>query len=251
MFIKHFGFQAVSKYAREVWTFVNLYSKSRGCNRFHAVLLAFELLRQRKEVLTRGIKIPTLPALEKWIKNETKLGNATLDAEVAGGNVELLPIKIWSDAVNDSVKDIVQGVPPFPLVPETLAICKERANCIVISQTPVEALEREWEEYGIQNFVEIIAGQEMGAKTKLLEFTAKGKFEPQNTLMIGDAPGDQLAAKENDALFFPINPGKEDASWDCLKKEGLDRFFSGTFAGNYQQRLLNAFEGCLPEKPGW
>ena len=33
MFIKHFSLQAVSKYAREVWEFVNLYSKTRGCNR--------------------------------------------------------------------------------------------------------------------------------------------------------------------------------------------------------------------------
>ena len=32
-FIKHFGMQAASKYARQVWLFVNLYSKSRGCNR--------------------------------------------------------------------------------------------------------------------------------------------------------------------------------------------------------------------------
>ena len=36
-FIRHFGFQAASKYAREVWEFVNLYSKTRGCNRFLAV----------------------------------------------------------------------------------------------------------------------------------------------------------------------------------------------------------------------
>jgi hypothetical protein len=34
MFIKHFHLQAESKYAREVWDFVNLYSKTRGANRF-------------------------------------------------------------------------------------------------------------------------------------------------------------------------------------------------------------------------
>ena len=251
MFIKQFGLQAVSKYAREVWTFVNLYSETRGCNRFHAVLHALDLLRKRKEVQARGVKVPSFPALEVWVKHETKLGNATLNAEVAGGNEDLLPIKAWSDAVNATVKDIVHDVPPFPLVQKTLAKCQTRAHCIVVSQTPVEALEREWEESGIQNFVEIIAGQEMGTKTKHLEFVAKGKFEPQNILMIGDAPGDKLAAKENGALFFPINPGKEEASWEHLQKEGLNRFFAGTFAGNYQQLLIDAFEVCLPEKPGW
>ena len=30
MFVKHHNLQAVSKYAREVWDFVNLYSKTRG-----------------------------------------------------------------------------------------------------------------------------------------------------------------------------------------------------------------------------
>ena len=34
MFIKNFHLQPVSKYAREVWEFVNLYSKDRGANRF-------------------------------------------------------------------------------------------------------------------------------------------------------------------------------------------------------------------------
>jgi hypothetical protein len=36
-FIKHFDLQKISKYARETWEFVNLYSTTRGCNRFLAV----------------------------------------------------------------------------------------------------------------------------------------------------------------------------------------------------------------------
>ena len=69
--------------------------------------------------------------------------------------------------------------------------------------------------------------------------------------MIGDAPGDQLAATENGALFFPINPGNEEASWKRLHNEGLNHFFAGTFTGDYQQHLLNEIEERLPEKPGW
>ncbi len=37
-FIRHFGLQGVSKYAREASEFVNLYSKSRGINRFPALV---------------------------------------------------------------------------------------------------------------------------------------------------------------------------------------------------------------------
>ena len=43
-FIKHFGLQAASKYAREVWDFVNLYSRDRGCNRFLALKKALQLI---------------------------------------------------------------------------------------------------------------------------------------------------------------------------------------------------------------
>ena len=49
-YINHFGLQAVSKYAREIWDFVNLYSKSRGVNRFPAVIHALDLARARKEM---------------------------------------------------------------------------------------------------------------------------------------------------------------------------------------------------------
>ena len=251
MFIKHYALQAASKYAREVWTFVNLYSKTRGCNRFHAVIRALDLLRTRKEVKARGVEVPSFPALLEWVERETKLGNATLDAEVAGGNEALVPIKIWSDAVNVTVKDIVYGVPPFPLVRETLTQSNAQADCMVISQTPVDALEREWNENEIRQFVQIIAGQEMGTKTEHLAFAAKEKYAADKVLMIGDAPGDHKAAAANEALFFPINPGNEEASWERLHNEALEKFFAGSFAGEYQQQLLDEFEGYLPENPSW
>ena len=69
--------------------------------------------------------------------------------------------------------------------------------------------------------------------------------------MIGDAPGDYQAAQANEALFFPINPGAEDASWRRFCEEGIDKFLSGTFAGDYQQQLLDEFDAYLPSRPPW
>ena len=69
--------------------------------------------------------------------------------------------------------------------------------------------------------------------------------------MVGDAPGDYKAAVANKALFFPINPGAEEKSWERLYNEGLDRFFGETFAGNYQQQLLDEFNTYLPSEPPW
>ncbi|HKS36881.1 MAG TPA: HAD hydrolase-like protein [Verrucomicrobiae bacterium] len=251
MFIKHFELQAASRYAREVWEFVNLYSKTRGANRFPALVRALNLLRERSQVKARKVRVADTRALDEWIARETKLGNATLNAEVKNGNKGLEPIKRWSDAVNAQIEDIVRGVPPFPLVRECLEKINRTADAMCISQTPAEALKREWAEHGLDGLVKMIAGQEMGTKTEHIKFAAVGKYAPDRILMIGDAPGDFNAAKKNGALFFPINPGSEEASWKRLCEEGLDRFFNGNFAGEYEATLVKEFDACLPERPNW
>ena len=251
MFVKHHNLQAVSKYAREVWDFVNLYSKTRGANRFPALTRALNLLKDRPEVQARNVNVPSYPALDEWMERETKLGNATLAAEVEGGNEGLAHIKVWSDGVNEQVADIVHGVPPFPLLRQTLEKALGQADMMVISQTPCDALEREWAEHDISKFVEIIAGQEMGTKTEHLKFAAVDNYAAEKILMIGDAPGDHKAAKANGVLFFPILPGREEDSWERLHGEALDRFFAGTYAGEYEVELFAEFDGCLPENPSW
>jgi len=175
------------------------------------------------------------------------------DAQCRGedGNKGLEQVKRWSDAVNAQIEDIVKGVPPFPLVRECLEKINPKADAMCISQTPAEALKREWAEHGLDGFVKMIAGQEMGTKTEHIKFAAVGKYAATRILMIGDAPGDFQAAKKNGALFFPINPGNEERSWERLFREGLDRFFDGTYAGDYEVQLAKEFDACLPEKPGW
>ena len=46
--------QGVSRYVREAADFVNLYSETRGTNRFHAIIRTLELVYARKEVKERG-----------------------------------------------------------------------------------------------------------------------------------------------------------------------------------------------------
>ncbi len=251
MFIKHFRLQPVSKYAREVWDFVNLYSKTRGANRFPALVRALNLLRERPQVKARKVRVEDTKHLDEWIARETKLGNATLAGEVQRGNQGLAQVKQWSDAVNQSIEDIVHGVPPFPLVRESLEKLNRFADALCISQTPADALKREWAEHGIDRHVKMIAGQEMGTKTEHLKFATEEKYAPNRILMIGDAPGDYKAAKSNHALFFPINPGSEETSWERLFNEALDRFFNGAYAGEYEAQLVSDFDACLPEHPHW
>ena len=122
---------------------------------------------------------------------------------------------------------------------------------LVCSQTPTEALTREWEEQGISEFVFAIAGQEMGKKAEHIAFASDDRYDKSKMLMIGDAPGDMKAARANDALFFPILPGDEDKSWKRLYEEGLDKFFAGEFAGDYEASLIEEFDKYLPELPPW
>ena len=72
--------------------------------------------------------------------------------------------------------------------------------------------------------VGLIAGQELGSKQEHLALAAVGRYEPHRILMVGDAPGDQNAAQANGVLFFPIDPGHEDESWQRFFEEALPRF---------------------------
>jgi phosphoglycolate phosphatase-like HAD superfamily hydrolase len=251
-FIKHFDLQAAGSCAREVWEFVNLYSRDRGCNRFFAIQKTLQLLGGRAEVAARGLQVHGIPALDAWLQEESKLGNPALEARVRLTNdAGLAKALAWSREVNARVEDLVRNVPPLPLVRESLEKIRARADVIVVSQTPVEALEREWREHKLDGLVNFIAGQEAGTKSEHIRFATGGRYDPGKTLMIGDAPGDLRAANENRALFFPIVPGNEERSWRRFFEEGSDRFFGGAFAGGYQQELIKEFNAALPEKASW
>jgi phosphoglycolate phosphatase-like HAD superfamily hydrolase len=248
--INYYELQGVSKYAREAAEFVNLYSKSRGINRFPALIEALEWLQKRPEVKARGIQVTIPQGLVQWIKRETKLGNPVLKKAVEEtGDPDLKLALTWSEAVNQAVANMVRGVPPFPYVRECLQQLQGKADALVVSATPQEALQREWDEHDLTQYVVAIGGQESGTKAQMLENATK--YPAQHVLMIGDAPGDFKAAKANDALFFPINPGAEEDSWKRLYEEGIGRFLEGTFAGEYEQALLDEFNDYLPEQPPW
>lgn len=243
---------AVSKFAREAWDFVNLYSRTRGCNRFLALQHVMDFLRERPDVQRRHVAIPELPDLAAWTERETKLGNPALEAEVeTTGNAELARCLDWSLTINERVAELVKGVPPFPGVRESLELLSGKADMMVVSATPCEALQREWHEHGIADHMAVIAGQELGKKAEHLALTAGGKYPPEKILMIGDAPGDYKAAKANDALFFPVNPGHEEASWARFVEEAGPTFLAGEYTAEYEAQLIAEFDKLLPETPPW
>ena len=252
MFIKALRLQSVSKYAREVWEFVNLYSQTRGTNRFLAVTRAIKLLSERPEVVKRGCKLPSTAALEEWASRTNPLTPKALVEEFERThNADFQPFMDWSVEVNKAVKEIMRGVPLFPYVKESLIAIQGRADTYIVSQTPTEALQREWTENGIYQYVRYAAGQEVGKKPEQVRCLTEGKFEKEKMLMVGDSPGDLKAIKANGGLFFPIIPGREEEMWQRLAEEGLPKFFAGTFKGAYEDGLLREFADCLPVDPPW
>jgi phosphoglycolate phosphatase-like HAD superfamily hydrolase len=251
--IKHWNLQPVSKYAREAAEFVNLYSKWRGINRWPALVMVFDLLRERPKVLARNITPPGAPRIREFIADDDfPKSNDGLRAYMAEhSDPELDTAWAWTTGVNATVADLVHGVPPFPYVRESLAFLADKADMIVVSATPFDALSREWEEHDIAQYVRVIAGQEQGKKALHLELAAKGKYAPDHVLMIGDAPGDMKAARANGALFYPINPGHEEASWQRFYEEAMHRFLAGEYAGEYEAARVAEFEKLLPNAPPW
>jgi phosphoglycolate phosphatase-like HAD superfamily hydrolase len=250
--IKWWDLQPVSKYAREAAEFVNLYSKWRGINRWPALTMVFDLLQERAEVKARGARITEAKRVREFMASGKPLSDAGLKAYMAEHpDPELDKALGWSKAVNASVADMVHGVPPFPYMRESLQSLQSQADVVVVSATPTEALVREWEEHDIAKYVRVIAGQEMGSKKQHLAWAAKNKYPADHILMMGDAPGDMEAAKANGVLFFPINPGQEEKSWERFYQEGLARFTAGTYAGEYEAALIAEFETFLPSVPPW
>jgi phosphoglycolate phosphatase-like HAD superfamily hydrolase len=250
--IKYWKLQPVSKYAREAVEFVNLYSKWRGINRWPALVMVFDLLGERPEVGARKVDVTRAQKVRDFIASGQALSNEGLKAYLAAHpDAELENAMAWTKAVNATIADIVHGVPPFPYVRESLEYLNSKADTVVVSATPGEALVREWQEHDIAQYARVIAGQEMGTKKQHLALAAKGKYEPARMLMVGDAPGDRDAARANGALFLPINPGQEEASWERFYKEGLPKFLAGEYVGAYEASLIADFEKLLPDTPPW
>lgn len=251
-FINHFHLQAVAKAARECGEFANLYSNTRGMNRFPAYVKALDWMQHHPQVISRKFQIPQFQGLRDWLQRETKLSSKSVTAEFEKTQDPDLKIAAkWSRAVDEMIAEFIHGVPPFPVVRESLAAMVKDADVIVCSATPVAALEKEWAEHDIKPFVSKIYGQEAGLKTEILAEKVALGYEPTRMLMLGDSPGDMKAGLFHGILCYPILPGQEEQSWERFYHEAYPKFIAGTFEGEYQAALLAEFNRILPDKPDW
>ena len=250
--VNDWGLQTVSRYAREVHEFVNLYSKWRGLNRWKNVIRTLDMLRDHPEVKRREAVIPDPVGLRGFVESGLDLNDAGLYTYMKDHNEpDLKTGVIWSADVNSSIERIVHGLMPFRYVYESFEDLVNFADLACVSATRNTDLSREWTYAGIIDKVDLLCGQEVGSKENILHLTAQNKYAENHILMMGDAPGDMKAARAVGALFYPIMPGHEADSWDRFYHEAYQKFLNGTYAGAYEAGLISEFESLLPEIAPW
>lgn len=252
LIVAHWGLERIEPEVRAVAEFVNLYSCWRGQNRFLCLLRTFDFLRAHPGVIRIGIAVPAMTGLRNWIAAGGPLSNATLKRQAeATGDPELVSLLDWSEAVNAEIARTVRTAPAFRWALDGMRRIRETSDAVCISQTPAEALTREWREAGLLDCVVLIAGQEVGTKSEQIRLGAGDKYPADRILMIGDAPGDLQAARDNAAHFFPIDPGHEEAAWEFFVREAYPLFLAGQYGGEVEARRIAQFQALLPDRPPW
>ena len=253
--IRVFGLAAITHEIHEVWNFVNIYSYTRGTNRFKALLHTFNYLKKIERIKLLNVEIPDLKDLNDWVKSGKTLSNKNLIEfmmHLPEKRKKILKNVVkWSKEVNQIIKSTVFNLPPMNGALKALEKLKSKADLMVISNTPFNTLIREWNENNIYSNIEYIGGQETGTKTEMLSAATKNNYPKENILVIGDSPGDLSAAQSVNALFFPILSQREEESWEFFNQIGFKHFFNGTYFGKYQKSQIKNFQLSLHSKPSW
>lgn len=238
--VEIWNLQKVEAKFLELWNHVNLYSRTRGINRFKGLVKTFELME------AAGTKMPEFASIIEWTKTSKELSNPSLEREILKtGSEELIKALEWSNAVNEAIKKLEGEDKPFLNVKEGLEYISSLADVAIVSSANGGALKREWESNRLEQFARIILGQEAGSKEACIEELKKDNYQENEVLMVGDAPGDLEAASNNGVLFYPILAYRESLSWKRLSDEAIHRFAEGSYRGEYQQNLIKEFNLIL------
>lgn len=219
------------------WNEVNLYTMTRGINRFKGLALAL------REIDGKYRSIDGVDELERWVANAPALSNDGVKAAIASGGGEVLKKALhWSVQVNERINALPFEVKkPFEGVAEGLKYAHDLADIAIVSSANLQAVEEEWALYGLLEHVDILLAQNVGSKAFCIAELLKKGYETDKALMTGDAPGDLEAARANGVFYYPILVRREGASWREFRETAVDKLTAGSYGGAYQQEKLDAF----------
>lgn len=233
-----------------LWNDINLFSRTRGVNRFKGLVLGLTQMREFED------GIDDISQIEEWVKTTKSLSNKSLIEEIEAKKDKISADKFeqlekalrWSLKVNEMIHGLVGEDKPFDGVKEALENLSKDCHIAIVSSANREAIDAEWNRHGLMGSVEIVYGQEEGTKTDCIRKAMEFGFEKDNVLMVGDSPGDLVAAEDNGVLFFPILFGKEDYSWHEILNTAKSKFLSHEYAGEYNNQMKDEFNSHLDGK---
>ena len=221
------------------WNEINLYSMTRGINRFKGLAMMLCEVDEKYRPI-EGIK-----ALKTWAEEAPELSNSAVEKMLSVDDIFKKTLN-WSKAVNVSIGELPkEEIKPFAGVKEAFEKIHETCDIAVVSSANREAVVAEWERFGLLPYVDILCAQDMGSKAFCIGEILRKGFSAKDVLMCGDAPGDEAAAFENRVLYYPILVNHEEESWKRLKEESLDIFLSDNYEGSYQKKMSDEFRENL------
>ena len=228
------------------WNEINLFSMTRGINRFKALAMALgEIDGQYKPIF--GVK-----ALQHWAEVAPALSNdgvAKAAAEAAEPEAKAIFEKAlaWSKAVNAAIVELDEALKvPYDGAKEGLAAAHAFADVAMVSSANRDAVEEEWGKFGLLQHTDIVLAQDIGSKAACIAEMMKFGYDPEKVLMVGDAPGDSDAAKKNDVFYYPILVNHEKESWEEAVGLAFEKLRSGSYrpyGEEKQQQFLRNLGG--------
>ena len=212
------------------WNEINLFSMTRGINRFKGLAMALgEIDRQYKA-------IPGVAALQYWADTAPALSNdGVIKAAAEATNEEAKAIFAkalsWSKAVNASIVKLPEELKvPYDGAKEGLAAAHLFADVAMVSSANRDAVEEEWGKFGLLEHTDIVLAQDVGSKAACIAEMLKFGYDPAKVLMVGDAPGDCDAAEKNGVHYYPILVNHEKESWDEIIATAFAKLRAGDYA---------------------
>ena len=189
------------------WNEINLFSMTRGVNRFLGLAqILTELFPDDQNVA----------AFSQWAQTSKELSERAVEAHAAENPVFLKALS-WSRAVNKAIGALTdEEKTAFRGVREVLQEAHKSFDIAVVSSANYAAVEEEWARCGLLAHVDVLTTQQDGSKAHCIAELLKKGYSPERVVMCGDAPGDERAAAENGVFFYPILVKDEEASWEAL-----------------------------------
>lgn len=233
--IKEWNLEAKQDKILKRWNEINLYSGTRGINRFKGLALAL------KEIDTQDYPIFGINELVNWTLSAKELSNQAVEKMIPQ-NLIFEKVLNWSKEVNRAITELPEEEKkPFPNALDTIKELHEEADIVIVSSANAEAVKEEWEKYGFMPYVDCMCAQDVGTKAYCISRLIEKGYPKNQILMCGDAPGDLEAAEKNGVQFFPIQVKKEAQSWIDLKNDGAKRLFAKNYEGEYANTMKLAF----------